>query len=85
MKSFKWPKAAKEKAAKETKRQTDVATATTAIETASKQTGFFAAFTAWMASWGQDKTTNVPVVADKGTTAQIISPMAPQSGMRGMY
>ena len=70
--------------AKEAKRQTDVATATTAIETASKQTGFFAAFTAWMKSWGQDKTTDVPVVADENTIARTIPPVA-QSGMQGMY
>jgi membrane protein involved in colicin uptake len=60
--------AAKAKAEKEAKRKTGVATATTAIETASQQTGFLAAFTAWMASWGQDKTTATVVVDDNTTT-----------------
>jgi len=59
---------AKAKAEKEAARKQKVATATTTIQEKSQQTGFLAALQAWMASWGQDKTTATVVVDDNTTT-----------------
>ena len=84
MKAEKAAKAKAEKEAAEAKRKTDVATATGQIETASQQTGFLAAFAKWMKTWGQDTTTDVPVVADENTIARTIAPVA-QSARQGMF
>lgn len=69
IKAEKEARAAKAKAEKEAARKQKVATATTTIEEKSQETGFLAALQAWIASWGQDNTTET-VVVDNNTTPQ---------------